>query len=169
MNNWRAIGVSGWLALQAICGQAGTLQASPAGVAPEIREPAASEKTGPAFTEDEQRRIRELRQWLMRRQLERKLKEPGGVEGLKETKALDLTIPDMANRDSLFRYGAAGQSGGNPILHIGRGPDGRIHHRLVFSDSSPEQPRSRAYEYDPPTRRAPAGRTIIRDTSTLPH
>lgn len=150
VNNWRAIGAGIGMGLWALAARAG--EGRMGSESPGTPEAAPPSKTSPVFSEDEQRRIRELRQWLLRRQQERKLGEPGGVDALKEAKApLDLSIPDMSRAGGEF--GVAPPKG-KPVLHIGRGPDGRVHHRYIFSEEGPDQLQSAAPEYTPSNRRS---------------
>jgi hypothetical protein len=137
VNSWRIIGLGSLVVLQALSGQTFARESRLTVNAPAAEEPAMPDKSGPAFTEDEQRRLRELRQWLLRRHMERKRNEPGGIEALKEAAASDLRAP--ANRPA--RRFPDGQHRETPMLHIGRGPDGRIHHRYVFSASGPDESR----------------------------
>lgn len=151
MSKRRGMGVGVWWL--ALAGQALAGDGDPGSLAPEIQAPKVPDKASPVFSEDEQKRIQELRRWLLRRQQERKLQEPGKLDALKQAKApLDLTIPDMSHAGNEFT--AAREPKGNPVLHIGRGPDGRIHHRYIFNESGPDPLQSAAPEYSPALRRS---------------
>jgi hypothetical protein len=147
VNKWRAI-VAGVLIIgQAWAGRAEPSKPSAEGEAPAMGGQAESGKAGPGFTGEERRRIQELRQWLAQRHQQRKPGTGGAARGLppvspvREARALDLTAPDLSSQNAPFRSGA---TRGSPVLHIGRGPDGRIHHRYVFSDSGPDRVQSLA-------------------------
>ncbi|SMF93618.1 hypothetical protein SAMN02949497_0905 [Methylomagnum ishizawai] len=127
-----------WLAL---AGRALAGDSDPGDLAPEIQAPKAPDQASPVFSEDEQKRLQELRRWLLLRQQERKLQEPGKLDALKQARAADLADP-------------APRPKSNPVLHIGRGPDGRIHHRYIFNESGPDQLQSAVPEYSPALRRS---------------
>jgi hypothetical protein len=139
VNSWRIIGLGSLVVLQALSGQTLARESRLMADAPAAEEPAAPDNIGPAFTEDEQRRLRELRQWLLQRHLERKRNEPGGIEALKEAATSDLLRPSASRS---LRGLSDAPSRGAPTLRIGRGPDGRIHHRYVFNSSRPDDLRS---------------------------
>jgi hypothetical protein len=136
VNNWRIIGLGGLVVLQALSGQTfareQTLTVDTDAPAEESAEP---DETGPAFTEDEQKRIQALRQWLLQRQLDRQRNEPAGIEALKEAAASDPR--GLAHH--LARGFSGGQRQENSVPRIGRGPDGRVHHRYVFNASGPDE------------------------------
>lgn len=109
---------------------------------------------GPDFNPDERQRLLELRLWLVRRSRERLAgTAPGRADPFPETilprgagrvgRFPETTLPQPPGTDPRlareFSYGENGQYRGVPKLHIGRGPDGRVYHRYVFSDSGPNR------------------------------
>lgn len=146
MSKRRGMGVGVWWL--ALAGQALAGDGDPGSLAPEIQAPKVPDKASPVFSEDEQKRIQELRRWLLRRQQERKLQEPGPLDALKQARVAGPGFPDLAAADP------APRPKGNPVLHIGRGPDGRIHHRYIFNESGPDQLQSAVPEYSPALRRS---------------
>jgi hypothetical protein len=92
--------------------------------------------------------IDEMRAWLGQRNIERKqLGLPGADITLKKHFGPARTrplAPHSAAPKPLELAPAELQAQipahqGTPVLHIGRGPDGRIHHRLVFKEDGPDQ------------------------------
>lgn len=86
--------------------------------------------------------VGEMREWLSQRNLERKhLGLPGS--NLPKThsaavhprsRAAQLPPPAEAVPDDV-----AGTGHGTPVLHLGRGPDGRIHVRYLLKEDGPDQ------------------------------
>ncbi len=159
MNNWRIIGAGGlaaWLALSGLAWATEPLRPAeqPSPAAPEQQ----AEKPKPGFTHDEQRRLQGLKLWLQQRKLQRKLHEPGNLDGLKSAKADKPRPPLVLSLGDDFRYSdPAALSQGSPVLHIGRSRDGRIHHRYVFNENGPDQatPSPPPGFYSLPVRRNP--------------
>lgn len=119
----------------------------------------------PGFSGDQRQRLQQLRAWLERRKTER---QSGGVIDPDRVKPQrELTV--YSDRELLTPLGkryALGfeknrrnepYDGRSRTLHIGRGADGRIHHRYVFG--SPEQaeaePEGTMPSMPPESRRAP--------------
>jgi hypothetical protein len=126
--------------------------AAPAGEAriavapPETEEAEEPAEAMSAFTGEELRRLGELRAWLAQRRLERGDVIESG-RNLAEYPGRQLLTP-LGQRFALgFRNRRDGLNRENPVLRIGRGPDGRIRHRYVFGDTEregapPESPYS---------------------------
>ncbi len=157
MNNWRIIGAGGLAAWLAFSGLARATEPMRPADQPGPATPEQAEKPKPGFTIDEQRRLQDLKLWLHQRKLQRKLHEPGNLDGLKSAKADKPRPPLVLSLGDDFRYSdPAALSQGSPVLHIGRGRDGRIHHRYVFNDSGPDQAQSPPPGfYSLPVRRSP--------------
>lgn len=107
-------------------------------VPPELVEPAeaASEPGVQGFSGEQQLRLRELRAWLAQRKLQRGDGTLSRPERLRPNLAMyperQLLTP-LGQRYALgFRNRGSSNS---PTLHIGRGADGRIYHRIVFAGS----------------------------------
>lgn len=90
--------------------------------------------------------LAQMREWLGQRNLERKqLGLPGADITLKKHFASARPRPHAEPKPPAvaaapeYRAEPAPPSRGTPVLHIGRGPDGRIHHRLVIKDEGPDQ------------------------------
>lgn len=107
--------------------------------------------TLPGFSGDQLQRLRTLRAWLERRKEER---QSGGVIDPDRKPPRELTV--YSDRQLLTplgqRYALGFQknrrNGELPTLRIGRGADGRIHHRYVFSP--PEQAEAEPETPSPP-------------------
>jgi hypothetical protein len=135
----------------------------------DAEEADATTPTLPGFSGDQLRRLRELRAWLARRKQER-------LEGgrLEPERTLPRQWTVNSDRQVLTplgqRYALGFEKNRHgpetreaPILRIGRGSDGRIHHRYVFRDQAgleaePETPVLAI----PPEARRPAGTLISR-------
>lgn len=124
-------------------------------IAPDVEEPAEPVRPGPAFSAEQLHRLGELRAWLARRRLER---ERNPLIVPTPTRARSMTV--YTDRQLLTPLGQryavgfqnrrdeAAPSQGNPVLHIGRGPDGRIHHSYIFTDAERDgEPPPTAYSY----------------------
>ena len=106
------------------------------------------------FTGEELRRLAELRAWLAER---RQAREQGG--------AAYAASPELLTPLGRRYAGASPSREANrrtPILHIGRGPDGRIHHRYVFGDSDDAAPANPRPADAPDSRRYPAAGSAAR-------
>jgi len=150
-HRWR-IGARLAIGLLAISGSGFAIAADTGDVAPEIEAPSAPSKAKPAFSADEQRRLLELRAWLARRRMGRKLDQPGSLNAIRESSLGERYPRQLLNGPSRSWSGVRNGEIGrfvqrNPTLHIGRGPDGRIYHRYVFGDSGPDQVQSAAPGY----------------------
>lgn len=82
---------------------------------------------------DKQNNLSELREWLNRRNQERKQLGTAVPEIPKHRHA--PATPPLAKTQP----GEAAQAPAKPGPDIGRGPDGRIRHRLVINDEGPDQ------------------------------
>lgn len=157
-----------------VAAQAGAIPVE--SMAPEVEEPAEPVKPGPVFSAEQLRRLGELRAWLARRRLERErnpliIPEPNRARSMTVNTDRQLLTP-LGQRYSLGfqnRQNEANPSQGNPVLHIGRGPDGRIHHRYVFNDAEREEtePPVIAYSYDNASNRKSARQTLQKGTGTI--
>ena len=111
-------------------------------------EPAES---APGFTDEELRRLGELRIWLA----QRKREQDGGADpkrfsqGMADAADQQLLTPLGQRYAKSFRSRGSGPNRKIPTLSIGRGPDGRIHHRYIFggSEESEAGPTSPYYGY----------------------
>jgi hypothetical protein len=117
-------------------------------VPPEAEAAEEPAPTLPGFSGDQLQRLRTLRAWLERRKEER---QSGGAIDPDRKPPRELTV--YSDRQLLTplgqRYALGFQknrrNGELPTLRIGRGADGRIHHRYVFSppeqaEAEPETP-----------------------------
>jgi hypothetical protein len=102
-----------------------------------VEEPERPVEKSLAFSPEERWRLGELRNWLRQRRLWRK---QGGD--------LSVTLPGLRGHD--FPAETPAQKTGKPILHISRGPDGRIHHRLIFREGRPDELQTDEPLFDPP-------------------
>lgn len=160
MNNRRIISAGGlatWLALSSLAWAAEPSRPADQPNAAVPEQPPEPPK--PGFTHDEQRRLQSLKLWLHQRKLQRKLNEPGNLDGLKSAKVDKVEKPRPPLVLSLgddFRYiDPATLSQGSPVLHIGRSRDGRIHHRYVFNENGADQVSTPPGFYSLPVRRSP--------------
>ncbi|MGZ8216404.1 hypothetical protein [Methylomagnum sp.] len=146
-------------------------------VSPEIEEPEEPPQAGPAFNAEQLRRLGELRAWLARRRVQRDRSLPLTPE---LNRARNMTV--YSDRQLLTplgqRYAVGFQSRrnepgsppmnqGNPVLHIGRGADGRIHHRYVFSDAEQEANPPPVYAADVPSGRTSPRQSLPKGTGTI--
>lgn len=133
MNIRQIIGLGGLLlSLAAAC----PVFADAAGLAP-----AASSKGGGQAVPSKPVELGEMREWMNRRNLERKqLGLPGADMPKSHTAAVHPRIrsakqpPPEEAPDT-----TAAQEHGTPVLHLGRGPDGRIHVRYILKEEGPDQ------------------------------
>lgn len=108
-----------------------------AAASPENETPPDDLPNLPGFSSDQMQRLRELRAWLQARKLQRL---NGGVAQPEVRPRRQAVIDD--ERQLLTPLGQRYALGfekyrprrETPILRIGRGPDGRIHHQYVFPD-----------------------------------
>lgn len=120
-------------------------------VPPETEAAEEPAPTLPGFSGDQLQRLRALRTWLERRKEER---QSGGVIDPDRKPPRELTV--YSDRQLLTplgqRYALGFQknrrNGELPILHIGRGADGRIRHRYILSP--PEQAEAEPETPSPP-------------------
>lgn len=95
-----------------------------------------------AFSPEERRRLTELRDWLRRRsQWRKQMGETGGRAG--------VPSPSLDEYET-YAAGKPGVKSGKPILHISRGPDGRIRHRLIFREGKPDELQTDEPLFDAP-------------------
>lgn len=88
-----------------------------------------------------------MREWLSRRNVERKqLGLPGADLPKTHSAAVHPrlrpkhgTPPDKQPQDVAPENTAAQAPTGTPVLHLGRGPDGRIHVRYIVKEEGPDQ------------------------------
>jgi len=135
-----------------------------------------------AFDESAQKRLTALREWLTRRNLERK---GGKVEDSGDAAALPPPLEEyksIASREEyrrkMIREYEEWQGKRLKTLHIGRGPDGRIHHRYILRDTGTEiTDLSELLDSMPdystpgkPTRRSPRNEATANDQAgKVPH
>lgn len=108
----------------------------------------AQEAGAAEFSMDQQARLQELKQWLNQRNSQRG--KPPSVAGRARGMVRlppPVTLDEASRPIREFTYGENGQYRGVPKLHIGRGPDGRIYHRYVFSDAETQRVEPNAPRY----------------------
>jgi hypothetical protein len=118
----------------------------------------------PGFTGEELRRLNELRAWLAQRRVERGQDDgvdPSGSPGGPADDADRQLLTPLGRRyaKALPSRGSGSQP---PILRIGRGPDGRIHHRYVFVDPNAAALANRRSGDAPADRRYPSAQSVVR-------
>jgi len=100
-----------------------------------IARPGLAQETGPPPGVGERpNNVGEMREWLNRRNLERKkLGLPGADMAKSPIASARPALHPWAKLDE------AGPSRPAPSAETGRGPDGRIHHRLLINEEGPDQ------------------------------
>ncbi len=148
----------------------------------EIEDVEEPTELAPGFTDEELRRLSELRAWLAQRRREQDSGADAGRFAPDVADAADrrLLTPLGQRYAKSFRSPGSGSSRKAPTL-IGRGPDGRIHHRYVFSGSEedkagPASPYSNDSSLQPADRWRLPGHSKVRiwppqpaDPNTMPH
>ena len=170
MNNRQIIGLGCLLVSLAAC---------PVFVGAEGLAPGVSSKGSGQASPGKPADIGEMREWLNRRNVERKqLGIPGADMPKSHATASHPRIGGGQNPPlEKAPENTAAQERGTPVLHLGRGPDGRIHVRYILKEEGPDQlqvgsaegyvPASPAEEAAKLDRLTPRGKQIWLSGSSL--
>jgi hypothetical protein len=123
-------------------GEARGVQSTPATTMDRDAEAVDSEPTARGFDDGSMKRLGVLREWLNRRNLERKQGIGSASESLGALSALDSTDHprklDFDYRRRMLREYEEWEGQRLRTLRIGRGPDGRIYHRYILRSTGTE-------------------------------